>query len=111
MNNYLKDVTNRYTRSQYEAAKNRDEYYSVGSMNEDVGLISGLKIAAIILALSIGGSCLTKCMVNKEEKTSTRDNTSIEEYDDKYDGHAVNEKGNITELGKNSGYVKKLTLK
>ena len=89
MNNYLKDVTNRYTRSQYEDAKNRDEYNSVGSMAEDESLISGLKLMSVVLAVSIGGFVLSKCVLNKNDKVSTRNNTTIEEYDNNYVGTAV----------------------
>ena len=89
MNNYLKNTANSYNRINYENAKHRDENNSVGSMDEDKTLISGLKVMSVVLAVSICGVGLSKCVLNKNDKVSTRNNTTIEEYDNNYVGTAV----------------------
>ena len=89
MNNYLKNTANSYNRMNYENAKHRDEYNSVSSMSEDETLISGLKLMSVVLVVSVGGFGLSKCVLNKNDKVSTRNNTTIEEYDNNYVGTAV----------------------
>lgn len=89
MNNYLRDTINQNNRRQYENAKHRDENNSVGSMSEDGTLISSLKVMSVVLAVCISGFGLSKCVLNKNDKVSIRNNTTIEEYDNNYVGTAV----------------------